>query len=158
MKHAGFCLLLVFLFLSTAVANEDYIQVVPDSVFGEKIVLCEIAFLPNSYTLTQRAEIALAGVAKQLQTIDTEARTIRIEGFSCDQDTVSDPTTLSMNRALAVENYLRISHAVSFERFLTGHSTVNSVCNVQIALYNNPWQTVTPPLQVSNRNNLDGPS
>ena len=58
----------------------------------------------------------------------------------------------------AVEDYLRIQHSADFERSLTGHNDSDSSCRALIAIYNNPWQDITDPVQVTNRERTDGPS
>ena len=151
MKSVLLCLLFVCVLCASTLANEITNKVQLDSVFGEKIVLCEIDFQPDSYTLSEQAKTVLDDIVTELEKIDTEFRTIRIEGFLGVQDSTSEPTKLSMQRALTVDNYLRIYHTVSFERFLTGHKDYRSECRVEISIYDNPWQDDNPPIQLASK-------
>lgn len=151
MKHVALCLLFVCVLCTTTVANEISEQDQVDSFFREKLVLCEIAFLSDSYSLSKQAKAVLDDIVVQLEKIDTNSKTIRIEGFLGTQDTVSEPIRLAMSRAIAVEDYLRSHHAVSFERFLTGHKDFRSDCHVEIVLYDNPWQSDETPIQIASK-------
>ena len=160
MKHVAICLFFVVgtFFFTYAQAETNSNELITDSIFEEKTVLCEIDFFPDSYKLTVQAKALLDNVVIQLEQIDTVSKIIRIEGFFGGEDTINDTTRLSMLRALAVEDYLRNQHSAGFERFLTGHNDSNSSCRALIAIYNNPWQDVTNPVQVTNRERTDGPS
>lgn len=159
MKNVTLCLVFIFLsFFTYALADKNNSDFVRDAVFEEKTVLCEIDFRADSYKLTTHAKKILDGILKQLEQVDTEAKIIRIEGFLDGQDTVPDKTQLSMLRALAIESYFRLNHDASFEIFITGHNISNSNCSAQIAIYNNPWQGFTDPVQVTDRKMIDGPS
>lgn len=157
MRYVLICLFLVSALVTSVIAEENDSKVLAEPVLDGKTVLCEIAFLPNSYILTDQAKKVLDSVVAQLEKIDTVSKIIRIEGFYSNQDTVTDSTRISMLRALAVEDYFRANRTVIFELFLTGHSNSNTVCCAQIAIYNNPWRAVTAPVQVTDRDN-DGPS
>ena len=154
MKPALLCLLFVCLLCTATLANEITNKIQQDSAFGEKLVLCKIDFLPDSYTLSEQAKTVLDDIVIELEKIDTEYKTIRIEGFLGVQDKAAEPARLSMHRALAVENYLRTHQTLSFERFLTGHKDYRSGCRVEISIYDNPWQNDNPPIQLANKDKL----
>ena len=158
MKRVILGLFFVCVMFASTQANEIINRVQVDSIFGEKVVLCEIDFLPDSYILSGQAKTVLDDVVAQLENIDTETMSIRIEGFRGVQDTVAESTRLSMNRALAVEDYFRIQHKVNFERFLTGHKDHGPDCCVEISIYNSPWQTDPTQVQVATKDDSDGPS
>ena len=158
MKLVTLCLFFVCVFCTSALGNEITNRVQADSTFGEKVVLCEIDFLPDSYSLSEQAKIVLDELLGQLEVIDTKTKTIRIEGFIGPQDTDKEPTRLAMSRALAVEDYLREYHKISFERFLTGHKHNSPNCRVEISIYDNLWQTDYDQIQVANKDIKDGPS
>ena len=158
MKRVTLGLFFVCVLFTSTLANEIINRVQIDSVFGEKVVLCEIAFLPDSYILSEQAKIVLDDVVAQLEKIDTGTSSIRIEGFCGVQDTVTESTRLSMHRALAVEDYFRIQHKVNFERFLTGHKDHGPNCCVEISIYSSPWQTDPTQVQVATKDDSNGPS
>ena len=153
MKYIALWLLFVCGLSTPTLANEIIDKILIDSVFDEKLVLCKIDFLPDSYTLSEQAKDVLDAVATRLEAIDTEEMTIRIEGFRSLQDQAVEPTRLSMHRALAVEDYFRIHLKTNFERFLTGHKEPAANCYVEIAIYNNPWQPEDPPVQIATKDN-----
>jgi hypothetical protein len=155
MRYVLLCLFLVSAFFTSVIAEENDGE---EPVLDGKTVLCEIDFLPNSYILSEQAKQVLDSVVDQLEKTDTVSKIIRIEGFYSNQDTVTDPTRISMLRALAVEDYFRVNRTVNFERFLTGHNNSNTNCCAQIIIYSNPWHDVTDPVQVTDRDKIDGPS
>lgn len=158
MKNVLICLFLICVCLSPAQAEERFNEANVDSILGDKVVLCEIAFLPDSYTLSKQAKTVLDRVVGQLSKVDTDTKIIRIEGFFSRDDTGTATTRLSMLRALAIEDYLRIKHAASFERFLTGHNVSAANCRAEITVYNNPWQVDSEPVNITDRGKIDGPS
>ena len=158
MRYVLICLFLVSALVTSVIAKENDSNGLAEPILDGKSVLCEIAFLPNSYILSEQAKQALDSVVDQLAKIDTVSKVIRIEGFFSNQDTVTDLTRISMLRALAVEHYFRANRAVSFELFLTGHNSSNTDCCAQVAIYSNPWLDVTDQSQGTDRNKIDGPS
>ncbi len=158
MRYVLICLFLVSVLVTAVSAEMNNSKVMTEPVLVGKTVICEIAFLPNSYILTEQAKKVLDSVVDQLKKIDTVSKIIRIEGFYSNQDTIADSTRISMLRALAVEEYFRVNLTVSFERFLTGHNNSNADCCAQIAVYSNPWHAVTNPVQVTDKDKIDGPS
>ncbi len=158
MKLVTLGLFFVCVFCTSTLANEITNIVQSDTIFGEKLVLCEIDFLPDSYMLSEQAKKVLDDVLEQLERINTETKTIRIEGFVGLQDSAKEPIWLSMSRALAVEDYLRRHQEISFERFLTGHKKHGYDCRVEISIYDNPWQPEPDQVQVATKDIADGPS
>lgn len=157
MKYAAICLFLICSMAPSLFAAEEP-NTFSDPVLGEKMVLCEIDFLPDSYILSEQAKLQLDGIVSKLEQLDTSLKTIRIEGYTGSKDSLKDTSQLSMMRALAVEDYFRIQHEAGFDRYITGHKNAGSECRVKISIYDNPWNVVEEQIQITNRGMTDGPS
>lgn len=158
MKHVVLSLVIFYSLVSAVVANDTLNKVDVDPIYDEKVVLCEIDFMPNSAVLSEQAKTVLDGVLLQLQSIDTTDNTIRIEGFPSLSDTDDEPARLSLTRAVAVEEYYRFHHNATFERFLTGHKDQGPDCLVKIVVYENPWKSDTSEIQVASKDGGNGSS
>ena len=117
-----------------------------DTLLGSREVVCTIEFAAGSTSLSAEAEAILDSVASRIKATDLNTKMIRIEGFSSPEGDKTKNFRLSIDRARAVERFLRVNHGVSLEHYISGFGSsapegvsASGKRSVQIAIYDNPW-------------------
>jgi len=130
----------------------------PDSYLTNREILCTIDFAANSTHLSPDARILLSRHVPQLKQVDLNTKIIRIEGFASPEGDKEMNYRLSIERARAVESFLRLDHGVSLDQYITGYGpTVAAEIpaagtrRVEIAIYDNPWNQQDVPVQTTGK-------
>lgn len=141
-----FILLLAITSHTQGARTREVTQAEIEKFLGDKEIICKIDFAVNSSELSTEAQKALSGVAARIKAVDLDKKMIRIEGFSSPDGNKLLNFRLSIDRARAVERFLRTKHGVSLEHYISGFGpTVQEgvpaagTRSVQIVIYNNPW-------------------
>ncbi len=127
-----------------------------DILLNKRDVICTIEFGANSSALSAEARQILAGSADRLKNLDLQKKMIRIEGFASPEGDRERNYKLSIERARAVERFLRTHHGVSLDHYITGFgpSLPEEVPAagkrvVQVTVYDNPWGRADIPVEVT---------
>ncbi|GAB4180188.1 MAG: hypothetical protein Tsb0017_08100 [Geothermobacteraceae bacterium] len=83
-------------------------------------VVASVYFATGSHQLDQESRVVLERIAPDLKGISPDKKVLRIEGFSSPEGTELANVRLSMERAAAVELFLRGISGISYDRYLVG--------------------------------------
>jgi outer membrane protein OmpA-like peptidoglycan-associated protein len=142
----------------TANANNYMVATSKDAetFLGKREVLCTINFSVNSVSITTEASEILNLNAPFLKNVNLKEKLVRIEGFSSPEGAKTKNFRLSIDRARAVESFLRVKHGVSLEHYISGFGpsqpeniSAAGKRSVQIAIYDNPWSQDDIPVEMT---------
>lgn len=159
MRNTLFTLLLFLLFASSAASAEMKFKSGQnaESFLENRQILCTVNFDVNSTQLSSAAKDIISKTVPQLRQLDLDAKLLRIEGFASPEGDKQKNFRLSIDRALAVESFLRVNHGVLLDHYITGYGPTTPVDisaagtrRVEIATYDNPWSQVNTPVKLSN--------
>lgn len=109
-------LLSLLLLTSPAVTQAEEIGL----FLGSRSVVGQVYFSKGSSQLSAKSQQSLRALAEAMQDKVQNGRLLRVEGFASPDGHRSSNFDLSMQRAVAVRNYLQ-RQGLSAELFLTGH-------------------------------------
>ena len=140
MKRILLCLLLLVV-CSSAFADDTEKQL--KAFLQSREVIDQVYFDNGSEHLSAKARSNLDKLVPRLQQYVKDGHLLRVEGFASPEGDASGNVSLSMKRSIAVRNYLRDSHHLSLELFLTGFGGVegpvrDKARRVDIAIYRQP--------------------
>jgi len=123
---------------------------------GEKQILCVVEFAPNSNDLDKTSRHAVDSALKSIQNINTDTHLIRIEGYARLDE--SESTILAINRAEAVEEFLRFAKGYYADRYLAGivlkdGEVVSGVSpyRAEIVVYDNIFTAAGDPFKITSK-------
>jgi len=126
------------------------------SFLGQREVLCTINFPVNSVSITTEASAVLNNNAPFLKNVNLKEKIVRIEGFASPEGAKTKNFRLSIDRARAVESFLRDKHGVSLDHYISGFGPLQpenvsaaGKRSVQIAIYDNPWEQSDIPVEMT---------
>lgn len=148
------------LFFVATTVNASNIKIVTtkdaESFLGQREVLCTINFPVNSVAITTEASEVLNNNAPFLKNINLKEKMVRIEGFASPEGAKIRNFRLSIDRARAVESFLRDKHGVSLDHYISGFGPMQpenvsaaGKRSVQIAIYDNPWDQGDIPVEMT---------
>ena len=132
--------------LAQAVKTQEAAPEQLAKLLEEKEIVCTVEFDVNSAELSREAQQTLTGAVSQIKSVNLKKKMIRIEGFSSPEGNKLINVRLSIDRARAVERFLRANHGVSLDHYISGFGatvpdgvSAAGTRSVQIVIYNNPW-------------------
>jgi len=162
MKKTVFAfIILVISCFSVSASEVKQLQAVGDagSFLGSREVLCTIDFAAGSTLLNKPARQTLSRCTPRIKQLDLVTKMIRIEGFASPEGNKEKNFRLSIDRARAVERYLRSEHGVTIDHYITGYgptlptdTTSAGARRVELAVYDNPWDQSAIPVEMSGGN------
>lgn len=145
------CLLLAMV---RPLSAEDGLAAEMKDFMASRRVLGAVRFDEGSSTLSGAARSQLDRLVPRLRGVDHRQFVIRIEGFASAGGSEQINVPLSMLRAKAVIDYMQNRHNVAQTLFLTGYGSekseflsVDPECVAEIALYDNPWDMSSAPVE-----------
>ena len=128
------------------------------SYLANREILCTADFAVNSTDLAPDARLRLSRCVPQLKQVDLTRKIIRIEGFASPDGDKLKNYRLSIERARAVESFLRLDHGVSLDHYITGYGPTEpaeissaGTRRVEIVIYDNPWDQQDVPVETTGR-------
>jgi len=146
---------LVLLFASLTASFSFAEDVMPAEVarfLDSRKLVSIIYFQEGSSALSNSAKQSIETVIPRLSLLDMKKVVVRIEGFAPLEGREEVRVSLSMNRALAVMNYLQKKHHMNSGLFLIGcgdrdlsEAAEDKRRRVEVALYDNLWDLENAP-------------
>lgn len=150
--------LLVLFFSAVVYASNVKVESVesPETFFGEREAICTITFDTGSTKLSPEAQFVLSQNVVKIKNLDLSKKMIRLEGFASPEGDREKNFRLSIDRARAVERFLRVNHGVSLDNYITGYGptapqglSAAGKKTVQIVVYDNPWGMADVPVKMT---------
>ncbi len=125
-----------------------------ESFVRSRLLIGSVQFAPGAVRLDSVERKKLDSIARRLNRAEMKEKLVRIEGFSS-PDGASDQANISlaMQRAQAVDEYLRNNHRLGIDSFLVGFvdRTANGLtheqkCRVEVAVYDNLLKIDAAPI------------
>lgn len=144
-------LIVVLLLLVTPAWSTESV----DPVLDNRQVLCVVEFSANSNDIDDDSRAAVNEVLNTLLAIDLDSQMIRIEGFSRPDE--ADCQLLAIDRARAVDEYLRFAKDNHDERFITGivaqpvSSSEAAPYRAEIVVYDNIFAGAGDPVEITSK-------
>jgi len=107
-----------------------------DNFLEHRNVLLSVEFSPASLKLSDESKRALDRIVSDIKALLKDHMIVRIEGYASPQGKEDNNLVLSMQRAMAVQDYLRERYGLEIDLFFNGSgSRAPSEAMVQLAFY-----------------------
>ncbi|ALC16672.1 hypothetical protein DSOUD_1901 [Desulfuromonas soudanensis] len=128
-----------------------------ENFLASRDVVGVVYFDIGSAALKESARSAIDKLVPQLRQVDLYKFLVRLEGFASPDGEMETNVEISMMRAKAVADYLQERYQMGLDYYLIGfgagdvpggNQPVEKLRRVELALYENPWETETLPLKM----------
>lgn len=141
-------LLWLILWVPLSASGEDALPSKVERFLHSRQIVGTIHFADGSSVLSSEAKTEIDRIIPRLRKVDPDESLLRIEGFASPGGGPGKNVPISMDRAMAVVDYIQSKSSVQADLFLTGFGAQEATsisneqsCRAEIALYNNIWKT-----------------
>ncbi|RMF45933.1 MAG: hypothetical protein D6751_06305 [Deltaproteobacteria bacterium] len=144
LRHFILAALIPLVGLASPVCADENPELSFEQFINSREVVATVYFATGSHQLDQESRGVLERIAPELKGISPDEKVLRIEGFSSPEGKELANVRLSMERAAAVELFLRDISGITYDRYLVGMGvrddqglTNAKQRRVDIAIYDN---------------------